>query len=254
MPRKKFYLACATAILLAIVITACVGVAAQENQQYKNLKVLPKDITKPELLGTMRSFASALGVGCDHCHARSQDPHQPGLDFASDKKDTKKAARMMLRMVSTINGELATKLDSTESTGMKVSCMTCHHRQERPRSLKDEMVAAVDSGGVDAAVALYKERREKFYGTAAYDFGQESLLDVADALAESGKTEPAVAIVQLNMQQFPDLVWNYEELGSIYSDAGDVEKAKAALKKGLELDPENRRLQHMLQELTEGKN
>ena len=77
---------------------------------------------------------------------------------------------------------------------------------------------------------------------------------MADALAESGKTEPAVAIVQLNMQQFPDLVWNYEELGSIYSDAGDVEKAKAALKKGLELDPENRRLQHMLQELTEGKN
>ena len=41
---------------------------AQIPDKFTNLKVLPKDIAKRDLVETMRSFSMALGVTCQHCH------------------------------------------------------------------------------------------------------------------------------------------------------------------------------------------
>ena len=41
---------------------------AQLPDKFTNLKVLPKDISKAELQSTMRGFAFALNVRCEHCH------------------------------------------------------------------------------------------------------------------------------------------------------------------------------------------
>jgi len=47
-----------------------IGIAASKPPQetFKNLKVLPKDISEQRLDSVMNEFEKALGVGCDFCH------------------------------------------------------------------------------------------------------------------------------------------------------------------------------------------
>src|SRR6266404_8667440 len=101
--------------LLAIVLLACTPAAAQFPDKFTNLKVLPKDISKHELESTMRGFAFALGVRCDHCHVEKKAPEK-GLDFAADDKDEKKTARIMLQMVAGINHDYISKVPKTSSS------------------------------------------------------------------------------------------------------------------------------------------
>src|SRR5690606_32103791 len=71
--------------------------AQKQEYRAKNLKVLPKDISKDELDEVMDGFKAALGVKCGHCHAPSTiDPKK--LDFASDEKIEKEIARKMMKM------------------------------------------------------------------------------------------------------------------------------------------------------------
>ena len=87
--------ACWKWMVLAMGLLASSPIYAQIPDKFTNLKVLPKDISKQELQSTMRGFAFALGVRCEHCHVEKKAPEH-GLDFAADDKDAKKTARLML--------------------------------------------------------------------------------------------------------------------------------------------------------------
>src|SRR5262249_47102880 len=72
----------------------------------KNLQVLPKDLTREEVVGRMRLIAASLGVRCEFCHVRTTGPDGRQIDDdASDDKDTKKTAREMMKMVNAINDQ-----------------------------------------------------------------------------------------------------------------------------------------------------
>jgi hypothetical protein len=86
-------------IAFAALLLTGTPAAAQFPDKFTNLKVLPKDISKREPESTMRRFAFALGVRCDHCHVEKKAPEK-GLDFPADDKDAKKTARVMLQMVA----------------------------------------------------------------------------------------------------------------------------------------------------------
>src|SRR5436190_24344993 len=77
--------------------------AAPAAEQYKNLQVLPKDISKEQLFPIMKGFAQGLGVRCVHCHVGEEGKPLSTLDFASDAKKEKLVARKMLTMVHRIN-------------------------------------------------------------------------------------------------------------------------------------------------------
>ncbi|HTD23943.1 MAG TPA: hypothetical protein VK738_14895 [Terriglobales bacterium] len=64
---------------------------------FTNLQVLPKEITKPELVHIMKSFCITFEKRCSFCHVATDDLSQ--ADFASDEKDTKKKARELLRFI-----------------------------------------------------------------------------------------------------------------------------------------------------------
>ena len=72
--------------VLTILLSAGSSASAQVPDKFTNLKVLPKEITKHEMEATMRSFAFALGVRCDHCQVEKKAPER-GFDFAADDKD-----------------------------------------------------------------------------------------------------------------------------------------------------------------------
>src|SRR6476620_11740875 len=79
--------------------TATGYVATKDTGLFKNLKVLPKDISKEQLDTIMHRFNAALGVRCNFCHAFKDG--KP--DFPSDEKKEKDIARYMLHMTSEIN-------------------------------------------------------------------------------------------------------------------------------------------------------
>ena len=119
------------AVATVVFGVACAAMNQQKSQiradqgEFKNLRVLPNNITHDELIATMRGFSRALGTKCDHCHAPSADP-KGHLDFASDAKTEKNTARLMMRMVASINGQYIGKLDKGEDKADRVACVTCH--------------------------------------------------------------------------------------------------------------------------------
>ncbi|HUR32299.1 MAG TPA: c-type cytochrome [Vicinamibacterales bacterium] len=115
------------------VIVVCWGSAAsaqpaasaQAPPPPRNLQVL-----KPQDVGpAMRSFTFALGVQCNYCHVM-----EPTRDMASDEKQAKKTARVMLQMVSHVNEMLATGVGKAAADVSKVQCATCHRGKAIPET------------------------------------------------------------------------------------------------------------------------
>jgi hypothetical protein len=123
----------AAVVILAVAFTN----PPAEDPAFKNLKVLPKDINKDNLIAIMRGFNQALGVHCDFCHAPSKDPSEKHPDFVSDDKPEKNRARDMMRMTIKINKKFfEAKNAAIGDTALSVSCYTCHHGQSHPDAPK----------------------------------------------------------------------------------------------------------------------
>jgi|SRR6185436_14353789 len=117
------------AVTAALLLAACAAIRQQKQEiradtgEFKNLKVLPQNITHDELIATMRGFARGLGTRCDHCHAENPPGSKERFDYASDKKPEKNVARAMLRMTRAINADY---ISHVNEHGQTVTCITCH--------------------------------------------------------------------------------------------------------------------------------
>ncbi len=81
--------------------------------------------TAGRLLSVMNiGFSQSLGVSCTHCHVPNQ--------WESDEKSTKRTARAMSQMVSTINKDLLSSIAELKSENPVVNCTTCHRGQVKP--------------------------------------------------------------------------------------------------------------------------
>ena len=103
----------------------------QKDEGFKNLQVLPKDISGEKLDSIMDNFKFSLGVKCSFCHARFADTTIQHLDLVSDAKEEKKTARKMLLMVNDIN---AKNFSASKDTLQSVICFTCHRGATKPDS------------------------------------------------------------------------------------------------------------------------
>lgn len=136
-------------LIVVCFLTACVvfGMAAYNppatpQEGYKNLQVLPKDISHDDLDKIMHSFNDALGVKCMYCHVHEGDDWRSGWEFDKDDKDEKNIARHMLRMTMAINANYFNWENSTRpDTIHAVTCITCHRGIEHPdaKGIADQM-------------------------------------------------------------------------------------------------------------------
>ena len=110
-------------VLCAILLLNFQVAQAQIPDKFENLKVYPKDISKQDLISDMRTFALGLGVRCSHCHVGDESKPLPE-DFASDAKETKKIARIMLRMRDNINQNYLLPSRVGGPRFAKVQCVT----------------------------------------------------------------------------------------------------------------------------------
>ena len=120
------------ALVLALGTLIAIGTAsfAQIPDTYTNLKVLPKDIKKAQLMQRMKDFSRALGVRCHFCHVGEEDKPLSTYDFASDENYHKDIARLMITMTQQINGEILKDFKDGQFT--QVTCQTCHRGKKEP--------------------------------------------------------------------------------------------------------------------------
>lgn len=105
-----------------------------KKEEFKNLQVLPNDISDEKLDSIMDGFKIGLGVKCGFCHVRIDiDSTHHKWDFASDTKETKLRARDMMRMTNNLNATVFNQQKSTQpDTIHVVQCYTCHRGKHLP--------------------------------------------------------------------------------------------------------------------------
>ncbi|MES2267132.1 MAG: c-type cytochrome [Bacteroidota bacterium] len=106
------------------------------DEKFKNLKVLPKDISKEEMHKVMEEWEHALGARCSFCHVRNEDTKK--MDFAADGKPEKDMAREMYKMTQEINKKYFHA--GKDSTGVilesSVNCYSCHRGVSHPEVVR----------------------------------------------------------------------------------------------------------------------
>jgi len=236
------------AILLSLAAPGAVASAQWPPDSIVNLQVLPKGTPLRELVGTMRGFASALGVRCIHCHV-GEDPNDlASTDFASDERIQKRKAREMIRMVQAINRDLLSRVPERADPPVEVTCTTCHHGVTEPRDVRDVLAATALANGPDSAIAEYGRLRERYYGSASYDFRPFMLANVAQALLARAP-EAAIRITEFNLELHPKDQESYVTLASAHLRRADTAAAIRVMSRAVEQLPDNSFLQGLLARL-----
>lgn len=223
------------------------GAQMQIPDEFMNLQVLPEEISKDDLTAVMRGFADALGVRCTYCHVVPEGAREP--DFASDDKEAKRDARLMLRMAESVNHDTIPKLQGTDGT-QQVSCLMCHRGQSSPpRPLAAILFETATAEGTDAAVARYRELREKDLDAGLYDFRDETLVVVGRRLNEDGRPEQAAAWLRSAGELQPSSAALPLALGQVLAGRGDNAGAREAFQRALAIDPQSRAAKGALERL-----
>ncbi|MGH7724529.1 MAG: c-type cytochrome [Candidatus Eiseniibacteriota bacterium] len=186
-----------------VVVLAAPLTAQPPASTFKNLKVLPKDISRAELMDHMGAYTRALGVRCIHCHVGEQGKPLDTYQFDLDDKPTKIKARAMMEMTRDINQKYLASLEHRNDPPTGVQCITCHRGVTNPQRLQEILLRAYEQNGLDSTIVRYQGLRQRYYGRAAYDFGEVTLADVANAVGRADHTDDAVRLNALNVEMNP---------------------------------------------------
>jgi tetratricopeptide (TPR) repeat protein len=238
-----------TALVFFISIFAlAVTTNAQMPDKFKNLKVLPKDITKDQLDKIMNSFTAGLGVNCEFCHVKNDQTNK--MEFDLDQKTTKSKARIMLQMTMDINKKYLSQLSQFSDNIEQVECLTCHRGNKQPKMLEDVLYSTIQKNGIDSAITTYHQLRDEYYGGFTYDFKDHTLVKLIQMLDKDQKYDDAMKIAQLNLEMYPNSGVATFGLGQVYEAKGDKVNAINEYKKAIELMPQaarflNRRIEEL---------
>lgn len=94
-----------------------------QDNHFKNLKVLPKNISKDSLMGLMEGYNKALGVKCSYCHIK---------DKAADSIMQKEITRHMIHFTNELNAKEFAPIGKNYKNA--VECATCHRGSTKPMS------------------------------------------------------------------------------------------------------------------------
>lgn len=246
-----------------VLLTAAPGLAQQAGggqptpPPMTNLQVWPKDTPRAQVIQTMNAFNESLGVECNYCHVQDAGGR---FDFASDAKREKKVARQMILLRDSINVMMAAIVDKPAGAGptagegapgapVRVLCRSCHRGLPIPRAIADVVTDAAAGGGATAGLAKYKELRARYYGGQEYDFGETSLLTIAQRSMTAKSPDDAIAYLQANLEYFPKSARTYQAMGQARNAKGDRQGAIRDLEKAVELDPKSAQARNQLQQL-----
>jgi tetratricopeptide (TPR) repeat protein len=182
----------------------------------------------------------AQGQQAGRGRGRGRGPQGPQFDFAADDKRQKRTARVMLAMTNDINARLAMSLKKPAAEITRVQCATCHRGVTNPAQLSDVLRQTMLSKGEGAAVVQYRELRQQYLSSGAYDFREATLLDLGRESLAARKADDALAWLQLNAEFYPKSAPTYVELAKAHVAKRDRDSAIADLTKAVAIDPSNK--------------
>jgi hypothetical protein len=237
------------ALSLALLAAAVRPASAQMviPDKFENLQVLPKDIPRDTLVAIMRGFAGSLGVRCTFCHMEAASGGGQ-LNFASDERDHKRIARVMLRMVDSINTKLLPLIPDRDDPPTNVSCLTCHRGLPKPATIENVLLGTTTRLGVDSAIARYRTLRNDM-ALGRYNFGEQPVSEAAARLSAQGRHDDAIKLLQMNQEFYPNSVDIDFRLAEAYIAKGDRDAGIARLRAMLTKNPNDRRARARLQQL-----
>ncbi len=105
--------------------------------RFKNLKILPKNISEVALDSIMDHFSISLGVKCGFCHVHNEE--KKTWDMASDTNPDKLIARKMMLMTNGINIKyFPTEKNTKDQQAIQtITCYTCHKGEAIPISIAE---------------------------------------------------------------------------------------------------------------------
>ena len=255
--------------MAGIRILACVAVfsvlpatlTSQLPAKPENLQVLPKDMPTDSVVAMMRGFAMSLGVRCTFCHVEREAPAGapaaggPGgggpfqnFDFKNDEKDHKKIARIMLKMVDSINNKFLASIPDRDNPPTNVTCVTCHRGLAKPATIESVLLSTTSRAGADSAIARYRSLRTDMT-SGKYNFGEQPVMEVAQKLIVQQKYDDAIKLLQMNQEFYPNSVNIDYQLAEAYLAKGDKDQGIARLRAALTKNPNDRRARQRLQQL-----
>jgi cytochrome c-type biogenesis protein CcmH/NrfG len=178
----------------------------------------------------MQEIASALGVTCNYCHTAERGSGAP--------EPKKEIARAMIAMTRDLNAKVEAATGKAAGAASRVQCITCHRGVAAPRQLSDLLWQGLREQGTAAAIAQYRDLRQRYFGRQAYDFGEDTLLGLAQRVVES-RPDDAIALLQLNLEFNPRSARSYVALAHAYTRKIDDASAMQSLEKALDIEPEN---------------
>ena len=118
--------------LAALIFSSLAFTNSGDDPEYKNLKILPKNITHEQMDSVMHHFSASLGVKCNFCHVRNEEDKT--WDWASDGNKHKLVAREMMTMTNKINEKYFDLTGGAKNLQAKlmVTCYTCHNGKKEP--------------------------------------------------------------------------------------------------------------------------
>src|SRR5262245_12506124 len=188
---------------VAVLLFPCHASGQWPPDSFTNLKSLPRDISREELITLMRGFTRALGVRCTHCHVGEEGQPLSTYKFAADDKPAKAKARVMIEMVRAINNTHLPALAARADPAVTVECATCHRGTTEPRMLQDVLRREYGAGGLEALKTKYRELRGRYYGRFTYGLSAGPLADLAGEIWDAGAPADGVELHALNVEMNP---------------------------------------------------
>jgi hypothetical protein len=260
------------------------GGGGQQQRPPENLLVLRKDMPRDSVVMVMRGFTAALGVRCEYCHTEREGgvpagapgaPGAPGgaapaggppgggapgggfgggggappLNYALDNKDTKKTARVMLKMVDSINKVFLAVVPTRDNMSpINVTCVTCHRGVARPMTIDAVLATTIEKSGVDSAISRYRALRTDV-AAGRYNFTEQPVTLAALRLAAAAKYDDAMKLLQMNQEFNPTSATIEYEIADVLINKGDKDAGIARLKAILVKNPNDRRARGRLTQL-----
>ena len=154
----------------------------------------------------------------------------------------------MMAMTRDLNAKILAATGKPANEVTRVTCMTCHRGVAIPGELSEIIAKTALRTGPEAAVAQYRELRTQYFGRAAYDFSEDTLLNAAQQIVRV-KPAASIPVLRANLEFYPKSVRTYTQIAYAYTRTLDDENAMATLEKALEIEPDNGVVKGQLEQL-----
>ncbi len=111
------------------------------------------------------------------------------------------------------------------------------------KNLASEIIRKGGISSLQASLQEIEKHKEQVY------FDEISMDFLGSEWMNKGRVAEAIEVFKLNLEAFPESSGAFTSLGSAYLNSGDEELAASCFRKSIEMNPDNERAAHMLQEL-----